>query len=203
METAPATLRTGRPVKEVDESTGALILSVIEQINKEGSANSIKEVKRRARLLLGAGSRINKNPDSEANVKYRLKYLERRLGNLEALLNKNKKRFGLPDTRRSFAMSLIATLDHTAPNRWVIPGSTLLSLAIVHCWSSLLRSWYDHSQTRGKGNLQDLKNWAQTEDVQTWLQERGIVIPEKPNKQADIQKYAKLTLTMPPGPSTI
>ncbi|KAG0379356.1 hypothetical protein BGX24_000772 [Mortierella sp. AD032] len=43
----PATVRTDRPVMETDESAGNLIQLVVEQINKEGSASSLKEVKHR------------------------------------------------------------------------------------------------------------------------------------------------------------
>ena len=42
----------------------------------------------------------------------------------------------------------------------------------------------------GKGNLQDLKDWAERPEVKVWLNERGYVIPEKP-KKADIQKFSK------------
>ncbi|KAF9125632.1 hypothetical protein BG015_004852 [Linnemannia schmuckeri] len=187
----------------------------------------------------GAGSRTNKNHDSEANVKYRRKYLERRLANIKAVLNKNKEEIWIP-RHPVFLDESYCHLDHTAPNRWVIPGSTItepghspllvnfsafvvlydkeekelkakLVDESVYIWPSngkahtksgkeLTTPSYGTTSQRLSGKRMlwlplttttDLKDWTQAKDVQTWLKERGIVIPKRP-KKADIQKHAKV-----------
>jgi hypothetical protein len=127
------------------EEEGKLILQVIEEINKEGSASSIQEVKRRLfeqhkvvyskrtlnRRMVdlgcfwGAGTRINKNHDSEANVEYRHMYIERRMDNLLNIL-KGDKKFTVPRHPEVFLDESYCHLDHANSHRWVIPGKTMM-----------------------------------------------------------------------------
>ncbi|KAF9537219.1 hypothetical protein EC957_008611, partial [Mortierella hygrophila] len=105
----------------------------------------------------GAGTRVNKNHDSEANVKYRHKYLKRRLENLKAELTKNKDEIWIPKHPEVFLDESYCHLDHTAPSRWVIPGSTISEpghspLLVIF---AAFVVWYDREERELKAKFVD------------------------------------------------
>ncbi|KAG0277510.1 hypothetical protein BGZ95_005848 [Linnemannia exigua] len=135
MTNIPVSTRTGRPPKDTDDALMARIHGTIEQANKEVAANSTHiehevnvskcTVNRRMNGICywGTGARRNINHNSIKNVEYRHKYLERRLANLTAQFTKDGKQRWIPKHPEVFLDESYCHLDHTAPARWIVPGT--------------------------------------------------------------------------------
>ncbi|KAF9115316.1 hypothetical protein BGW39_003083, partial [Mortierella sp. 14UC] len=134
--------RTSRPHKERDDTLMAVIHAMVEETNKKGAANSLNIIRNRLQqehnikvskrtvnrvihklnCYWGTGVRRNILHSTPQNIAYCMKYLERRLSNLEPHINKKDEQIWILKFPEVFLDESYCHLDHTASARWIIPG---------------------------------------------------------------------------------
>ncbi|KAF9303478.1 hypothetical protein BGZ91_009101, partial [Linnemannia elongata] len=133
--------RAGRGKKTRDENVSGSVLDILKKTNEEGVLNSAVVVRNRLKedygvevskrtvnrimkelgCYWGRGTRQHILHDSSANIAYRHKYLQRRFANLD----KNVELGWVPKYPEVFLDESYCHLDHSASNRWVMPGSVV------------------------------------------------------------------------------
>jgi hypothetical protein len=149
----------------MDEDLSSKILDIVAETNKKGIPNSsrlimnelkkdheifrsqasIKSDLQKLGLHWGKGIRQNILHDSKQNVAFRLKYLKRRLDNLQIIDGQV-----VPKASEVFLDESYCHLDHAAAKRWVFKGDIVAEPGKKPLLVILLRLWCITTKRRVK-----------------------------------------------------